>query len=128
SKEPLFNYYMVHGILQDDGKYRIRRGFMVGLPTYRDYLPLEAEIAEMVEVHGPVSIAEIIELLRPTRGELTNGSVRNSLVASEDIYLSAQNRKWDIVDRVFREPADIRQLQTAVRDRKSTRLNSSHVK
>ncbi len=114
-KEPYFNYYVVHGILQDDGRYRIGRGFMVGLPSYEDYLPLETEIAELVEHHGPVSISEVMELLRPTRGELTNGSIRNSLVACDEIYLTGEKRQWDVADRVFNDPADIRRLQAAIR-------------
>ena len=114
-KEPHFNFYLVHGILQDDGRYRIGRGFMVGLPSYGDYLPLETEIAELVETHGPVSISEVMELLRPTRGELTNGSVRNSLVACDEVYLTAEKRRWDVAYRVFNDPADIRRLQTAIR-------------
>ncbi|HFO1288695.1 TPA: sigma factor-like helix-turn-helix DNA-binding protein [Pseudomonas aeruginosa] len=114
-KEPNFNYYLVHGILQDDGRYRIGRGFMVGLPSYGDYLPLETEIAELVETHGPVSITEVMELLRPTRGELTNGSVRNSLLACDGVYLTAEKRQWDVADRVFNDPADIRRLQSAIR-------------
>lgn len=114
-KEAYFNYYLVHGILQDDGRYRIGRGFMVGLPSFGDYLPLETEVAELVETHGPVSITEALELLRPTRGELTNGSVRNCLVACEEIYLTAERRKWDVAGRVFNDLADIRRLQTAIR-------------
>ncbi len=114
-KEPHFNYYLVHGILQDDGRYRIGRGFMVGLPSYEDYLPLETEIAELVETHGPVSISEVMELLRPTRGELTNGSIRNSLVTCDGIYLTGEKRQWDVADRVFNDPADIRRLQAAIR-------------
>src|SRR5690606_28134548 len=99
---------------QDDGRYRIRRGFMVGLPSYEDYLPLETEIAELVETHGPVSITEVMELLRPTRGELTNGSVRNSLLACEAVYLTAEKRQWDIADQVVIGLADICRLQTAI--------------
>lgn len=114
-KEPHFNYYLVHGILQDDGRYRIGRGFMVGLPSFEDYLPLETEIAELVETHGPVSISEVMELLRPTRGELTNGSIRNSLVACDEIYLTGEKRQWDVADRVFNDRADIRRLQAAIR-------------
>lgn len=114
-KEPYFNYYLMHGILQDDGRYRIGRGFMVGLPSYGDYLPLETEIAELVEAHGPVSISEVMELLRPTRGELTNGSVRNSLIACDEVYLTAEKRQWDVAGRVFNDPADIHRLQTAIR-------------
>lgn len=114
-KEPHFNYYLVHGILQNDGRYRIGRGFMVGLPSFEDYLPLESEIAELVETHGPVSISEVMELLRPTRGELTNGSVRNSLIACDEVYLTAEKRQWDVADRVFNDPDDIRRLQAAIR-------------
>lgn len=114
-KEPHFNYYLVHGILQDDGRYRIGRGFMVGLPSYEDYLSLESEIAELVEAHGPVSISEVMELLRPTRGELTNGSVRNSLIACDEVYLTAEKRQWDVAGRVFNDPSDIHRLQTAIR-------------
>lgn len=114
-KEPHFNYYLVHGILQDDGRYRIGRGFMVGLPSYGDYLPLETEIEELVETHGPVSITEVMELLRPTRGELTNGSVRNCLIACDGIYLTPEKRQWDVADRVFKDHSDIRRLQCAIR-------------
>ena len=114
-KEPYFNYSLVHGILQDDGRYRIGRGFMVGLPSYGDYLPLETEIAELVEAHGPVSISDVMELLRPTRGELTNGSVRNSLIACDEVYLTAEKRQWDVAGRVFNDLADIRRLQAAIR-------------
>ncbi len=114
-KEPSFNFYMVHGIIQDDRRFLTKRGFMVGLPSFGDYIPLETEVSELVETNGPVSISGLIELLRPTRGELTNGSVRNCLVASDEIYLTAEKRQWDVAERVFRDPADIRRLQVAIR-------------
>jgi hypothetical protein len=113
--EPRFNYYLVHGVLQDDGRFRIRRGFMVGLPSFEDYLPLESEVEELVETHGPVSITDVIDLLRPTRGELTNGSVRNTLIASDEIFLTSEKRKWDVAERVFNDASDIRKLIIAIR-------------
>lgn len=114
-KEPFFNYHLVLGALQDDERYQTKRGFMVGLTSFGDHLPLETEVEEIVEKHGPVSISEVIELLRPTRGELTNGSVRNTLVASNEIFLTSEKRKWDVAERVFKDTADIRRLQIAIR-------------
>ncbi len=114
-KEPYFNHYLVLGALQDDERYQTKRGFMVGLTRFGDYLPLEAQVEELVEKHGPVSIADVIELLRPTRGELTNGSVRNTLIASDEIFLTYEKRKWDVSERVFNETSDIRKLQIAIR-------------
>ncbi|WP_206477976.1 sigma factor-like helix-turn-helix DNA-binding protein [Halomonas sp. KRD171] len=114
-KEPYFNHYLVLGVLQDDERYQIKRGFMVGMAGFEDHLPLETEVEVLVEKHGPVSVPEIMELLRPTRGELTNGSVRNILIASNEIFLTSEQRKWDVAERVFNDTSDIRKLQIAIR-------------
>ncbi|MBW7469709.1 hypothetical protein K0B93_01755 [Marinobacter sp. F4218] len=114
-RESYFNYYLVHGVLQDDGQYQIKKGFMVGLPSFGDHLSLESEIEGIVENHGPVTITEVIDLLRPTRGELTNGSVRNTLVCSDKIFLTSEQRKWDVAERVFNNASDIRKLKIAIR-------------
>ncbi|SHK65124.1 Sigma-70, region 4 [Marinobacter antarcticus] len=114
-KEPYFNYHLMLGVLQDDERYQTKRGFMVGLACFGDHLPLETEVEELVEKHGPVSTSEVIVLLRPTRGELTNGSVRNTLIASDEIFLTSEQRKWDVAERVFNDASDIRKLQIAIR-------------
>jgi len=114
-KEPYFSYHLVLGALQDDERYQTKRGFMVGLACFGDHQPLETEVEELVEKYGPVSVSDIIELLRPTRGELTNGSVRNTLVASDEIFLTYEKRKWDVAGRVFSDASDIRKLQVAIR-------------
>tara|TARA_R100000900_G_scaffold22441_3_gene17995 strand:+ start:8212 stop:8769 length:558 start_codon:yes stop_codon:yes gene_type:complete len=88
---------------------------MVGLHDFGDYASLEEEIAELVKSHGPISITELMELLRPTRGQLTNGSIRNSLLACDEIFLTAKKRRWDVADRVFRASNDVRRLQVAIR-------------
>lgn len=60
------NEYVLHGILQDDDRFHIKRGLMVGLLEYGgevEHIPLTNEIYRLVVERGPISVTEIKDLL-----------------------------------------------------------------
>lgn len=68
------NEYVLHGILQDDNRFIIQRGLMIGLKEYGDdicYTPLTEEIYKLVESLGPISVTKIKEELSNHRNVLT---------------------------------------------------------
>lgn len=58
--------YIIHGILQDDTRFVIRRGMMVGIKENEgnvEFKSLTHEVCEFVERNGQVSISQIKEAL-----------------------------------------------------------------
>ncbi len=100
--------YIVLGVCQDDLRFSIRRGLMIGLAKdgfEEDFLSLTDTIHLVVSDHGPLSIAEIKAHIAETRDVLDVG-VSIVLTNSPEIIRTSKS-KYDNVDRVL-GPAEVR--------------------
>jgi len=96
------NAYIVHGILQDDDRFVIRRGLMVGIKghsSFKEFKPLTDEVHEIVENNGPLSVAEILKAISEHR-KILNVSVSKILEDSNRIIRVTPGR-YDTITNVF---------------------------
>ncbi len=107
--------YMILGILQDDPRFDVRRGLMVGL-AHEDFdgsfRPLSEEIWEIVDKYGPLSIAEIKSKLSETRSILET-SIGIALQNMRDIAAN-KDGSYDKVERIFESIDECEQVCQAI--------------
>ena len=94
--------YIVLGVCQDDARFSIRRGLMVGLAEegFEEHFASLAEtIFSIVERDGPISISGIKSRMADTR-DILDTSVSSALECSMEIVRTSGS-KYDTIDRVF---------------------------
>lgn len=98
-----FDYYMLLGILQDDERFDVRRGLMVGLVSFSEihgFLSLNEEIiAVLNESSLAMSLEEIAEALEGRR-DTSPTSIATSLENSPQA-VSVGRGHYDLISRVF---------------------------
>ena len=91
---------LLHGILRDDTRFIIRRGYMVGLPTFSDtFKSLQEEVYEIIESQGPISPAEIIEVLSSAR-KVSPGTIDQAVMSYPNLFKSDYGT-FDIAENIF---------------------------
>lgn len=110
-----FDYYMLLGVLQDDERFDVRRGLMVGLTSFssgQSFLGLNEEIiAVLSEAGRALSLEEIAEALEGRRDTFLTSiatSLDNSLFA-----VSVGRGHYDLTSRVFGDERRQQQLHTS---------------
>jgi len=94
--------YMLHGIIQDDTRFDVRRGLMVGLNTDEydgQFKSLQEEIWELIDNNGPISIRDIHEGLSATR-QILDSTIEVSINSMPDVFAN-ESKTYDKVERVF---------------------------
>lgn len=84
----IYNAYIVHGILQDDTRFSIRRGLMVGIKEHAGFVEFKSltdEVHDIVgDYTGPLSISDIKKLISDRR-KVLDISIRQILEGSKTI-------------------------------------------
>jgi len=98
-----FDYMMLLGILQDDERFDVRRGYMVGLESFgpeQGFVNLKDEIKQIIqESQYSVSVRDIKDQLEGRR-ELFETTITASLESIKDVVQIRRGR-YDLVDRVI---------------------------
>lgn len=112
-----FNHYLLLGFAQDDNRFIVKRGNMIGLAGFdvsKTHMSLEDKVCAIVLEHGPIDVAGIIARMADTR-ELCNGTyVRLTLAKSADV-IRVGRRIYDSVDRFFSDREEYDVLVLALR-------------
>jgi RNA polymerase primary sigma factor len=110
-----FDYYMLLGILQDDERFDVRRGLMVGLTSFssgQSFLGLNEEIiAVLSEAGRALSLEEIAEALEGRRDTFLT-SIATSLDNSP-FAVSVGRGHYDLTSRVFGDEQRQQRLHTS---------------
>jgi len=107
--------YMLLGICQDDLRFAIRRGLMIGLAQEgfeETFTSLTDTIHDVVREHGPVSIADIRKHISHQR-EVLDVSINMILQNSPEI-LMPERGLYDVVEQVIGDDAQIERLSSAI--------------
>tara|TARA_R110001599_G_scaffold261569_1_gene461992 strand:+ start:12698 stop:14974 length:2277 start_codon:yes stop_codon:yes gene_type:complete len=94
--------YMLHGILQDDVRFDVRRGLMIGLRSRvydQKFKPLGEEIREFINLNGPANISTVRKALSGRRSILD--STVEALINSTPDVFATKDGQYDNLDRVF---------------------------
>ena len=94
---------MMLGIVQDDKRFLIKRGLMVGLKSFESsvlFNSLEDEVIGVIAEDGPVTVVHVLNILVKTRGKSVEPGIRNILSSNENIVKVDRN-KYDLLCRVF---------------------------
>ena len=107
--------YMLHGIIQDDPRFDIRRGLMVGLNSEEydgRFKSLQEEIWALIDTKGPISIPEMREELSSTR-KVLDTTIEATINALPDIFANEAST-YDKVERIFGSQNAYRTLLQAI--------------
>jgi hypothetical protein len=108
--------YMLLGILQDDLRFDVRRGLMVGLSDSEfegQFNFLNDEVWRLISEQGPLSISEIKRLLSATR-DVLDTSITASLQSMDDV-VADKNGNYDLANRVIGNAEVFKKIRKAVR-------------
>ncbi len=96
-----FNRYMLYGILQDDNRFKYRRGLMVGLQHFSEesFVGLTETLCDAVKEHGPITIKELQALLSNQRAVL-DVTIGITLDTNEEC-IKVGPSQYDYIKRVF---------------------------
>ena len=111
------NHYLVMGIVQDDERFVTKRGNMIGLSSFdlaTTYIPLQDEIRQIVQDHGPVTLQEIADRLSDTRRLCNDSGIRQVLFQSPDI-IQVGPRTFDVLHRFFESRDEYEEVRLAIR-------------
>lgn len=106
--------YLILGLVQDDERFVVKRGLMVGLQHFdpeETFVSLEETIHNLVAEYGPITVPEIVERMAEERQVLDAG-IAPILKASQEIVAVGKGRH-DIAVRAFGSEAAIRRLELA---------------
>jgi RNA polymerase primary sigma factor len=106
--------YMLYGILQDDKRFVIKRGLMVGLVSFdieKSFMPLADTVDGYVRQNGPISIKEIQERISDRR-QVFDSTIIWALNSSTEI-VACDGRRFDLVSKVIGKNIDVRKLDFA---------------
>ncbi|PCH58867.1 MAG: hypothetical protein COC14_00100 [Burkholderiaceae bacterium] len=109
------NAYIIHGILQDDERFSIRRGLMVGIKghdSFVEFKPLTDEVHELVERKGSLSVSEILKAISGHR-KILSVSVSKILEDSGKIIRVSPGR-YNTITNVFGESLLVEDLELAL--------------
>lgn len=111
----LLTGYMVLGIAQDDSRFSIERGLMIGLcdeDFQKNFTSLNKTICKIVSDYGPVSIKDIQQRISSQRKvlDITIGMVLQSF---PDIIL-LDRAEFDLTSRVIGDRTHIDELKHAI--------------
>lgn len=107
--------YMLLGICQDDPRFAVRRGLMIGLAQEgfeETFTSLNDTVHDVVRQHGPVSIAEISKYMSHQR-EVLNVSINMVLQSSPEIVMPERGL-YDVIERVIGDDTQIERLSNAI--------------
>ena len=107
--------YMLHGIIQDDPRFDVRRGLMVGLNSENydgRFKSLQEEVWSLIETKGPISIPNIREELSSTR-KVLDSTIEATINALPDIFAN-ETRTYDKVERIFGSQSAYKTLLQAI--------------
>jgi len=108
----ILNEYTLHGILQDDLRFLVRRGFMIGLHDFSNKIMFQSlgeQIEEIVKKYGPISVQEILDKLSSNRNifqsnidsyiERSNSIIKISrgLYANKNVFFETNETYTDLV-------------------------------
>ena len=94
--------YMLHWIIQDDPRFDVRRGLMVGLKTDEyngQFKSLQEEIWDLIDTKGPISVREIRQHLSSTR-QVLDSTIEVSINSMQDVFAN-ESKTFDKVERIF---------------------------
>ena len=107
--------YMVHGICQDDSRFAIHRGLMIGLSRKnfeKSFSSLTDSIHHIVRKSGPVSLAEIKSKMSHER-LVRDVSVHGVLKNSNEI-VAAGDGTYDLIGKIIGDDEAIERLSYAI--------------
>jgi RNA polymerase primary sigma factor len=107
--------YVLLGLVQDDERFVVKRGLMVGLRHFNPdetFASLEDSVHELVAEHGPISVPEIVARMADER-RVFDTSVALILKDSTEIVAVGKGR-YDLTTRAFGSEVAIRRLERAV--------------
>jgi RNA polymerase primary sigma factor len=109
-----FNRYMLYGILQDDDRFKYRRGLMVGLQHFSEesFVGLTETLCDTVKEHGPITIKEIQALLSNQRAVL-DVTIGITLDTNEEC-IKVGPSQYDYIKRVFPQHLSLTDLTDAI--------------
>ncbi|MGV7234963.1 MAG: sigma factor-like helix-turn-helix DNA-binding protein [Nitrosomonadaceae bacterium] len=114
--QKLDNPYIVHGVLQDDARFLIRRGLMVGIREhvgFVEFKPLTNEVHELVDENGPLSVSKIKAVLSDRR-KILSVTINMILDGSDEIVKVAPGM-YNTIINVFGTRALYEHLKIAIR-------------
>nr|WP_301289562.1 sigma factor-like helix-turn-helix DNA-binding protein [Natronocella acetinitrilica] len=110
-----FSHFMLLGLLQDDDRFDVRRGMMIGLKKFtpeQGFIRLQDEIVKIVEeAHGPVTVRDIMEELEGRR-EIFHSTVSGFLDSLACIVRVSRGR-YDLTSIVIGDHEQQRAVVTA---------------
>ncbi|PNU18656.1 hypothetical protein C2E25_16545 [Geothermobacter hydrogeniphilus] len=124
-----FSDYMLLGILQDDERFSVKHGLMVGLAgdsLGNGYIPLMDQITQVVEEYGPVSVPEISEKIKENR-EVFDTTIVVMLNSSPDVVATKERGKFNLTEKVLGTEEDIFYLDIALEIALLESAKSCHV-
>jgi len=107
--------YMILGIAQDDLRFSVKRGLMIGLIDrnfQKKFISLKKSIYNIVQDSGPVSASEITEDLSPQR-KVLKVTVGMMLRESPDI-VAVEQGKYNLVSRAIGDKSKVTRLCNAI--------------
>ena len=107
--------YMLLGICQDDSRFAIRRGLMIGLAQEgfeETFTSLTDTIHDVVREHGPVSIVDIRGHISHQR-EVLDVSINMILHNSPEIVMPDRGL-YDVVEQVIGDDTQIERVSNAI--------------
>lgn len=112
-----FNHYLLLGFAQDDGRFVVKRGNMIGLAGFditKTFISLEDTVRNIVLEHGPIEVAEIVAHLADTRSLCNDASIKNILANSPEV-IQVGRRTYDSLHRFFADREEYDALVLALR-------------
>ena len=110
------NAYVIHGILQDDARFIIRRGLMIGIKEHMglvEFKPLTEEVHESAEAKGPCSVSQIKTAISDRRNVLSVGITK--ILEDSDKIIKITPGIYDTVINVFGEEDLYQHMKLAIR-------------
>jgi len=107
--------YMVLGFVQDDTRFSVRRGLMIGLATpsfERTFVSLNQTIKDIVTEHGPISVSNIQKNIQRHRDVLD--VTVSLLLRTSTEFVRCGDGKYDILRRVIGDATRCRDLRLAI--------------
>ena len=110
-------YYVLHSLLQKDGRFIVKRGLMIGLKDKKfsgTFSSLSDEVYQIIESKGPISEVKIIEALSSRRDVFTINNIINDDDRLCSIQYPLEMVKFDLVERVIGDEATQEKLFDAI--------------
>lgn len=112
-----FNHYLLLGFAQDDPRFVVKRGNMIGLAGFdieKTYISLEDEVRNIVLEHGPIEVGDIVARMADTRQLCNDTGVKIILVNSPEV-IQVGRRTFDSLHRFFSDRQEYDALVLALR-------------